>query len=157
MTGGSSILAITRSFPPQRRQTSMSIANTRLRRCAQVRDRCRSVADGSLDSTALPPAAGRRSWYETHLLYRAATINLLERVEFSSIDAHGDEVIGEREATKLPPLSEAFARVDTDADKMISKKEFAAAQRWQSPGRHRRPARTWSGFYVPSSYWSRPD
>jgi hypothetical protein len=35
------MLAITRSFPPQLRQTSMSMANTRLRRCAQVSARCR--------------------------------------------------------------------------------------------------------------------
>jgi hypothetical protein len=35
MTGGSSMLAMTLSFPPQRRHTSMSIAKTRLRRCAQ--------------------------------------------------------------------------------------------------------------------------
>jgi len=68
------MLAITRSFPPQRRQVSMStrwidakhqekapwrLANTRLRRCAQVSARCRSVADGSLGSTALPAAATR--------------------------------------------------------------------------------------------------
>jgi len=33
-TRGSSMLAITLSFPPQRRQTSISIANTRLRRSA---------------------------------------------------------------------------------------------------------------------------
>jgi hypothetical protein len=50
------VLAMTLSCPPQRRQVSMSIqaseatpkqANTRLSRCAQVRDRCRSVSDGS--------------------------------------------------------------------------------------------------------------
>jgi hypothetical protein len=41
------MLAITRSFPPQLRQTSMSMANTRLRRCAHVSARCRSVADAS--------------------------------------------------------------------------------------------------------------
>jgi hypothetical protein len=36
MTAGSSMLAITLSFPPQRAQASMSIPNTRFRRCAQV-------------------------------------------------------------------------------------------------------------------------
>jgi hypothetical protein len=34
-------------------------AKTRFRRCPQVSDRCRSTADGSLDSTALPAAAER--------------------------------------------------------------------------------------------------
>jgi hypothetical protein len=53
------MLAIARSFPPQRRQVSMSMANTRLRRGAQVRDRCRSAADGSADSTAWLAAATR--------------------------------------------------------------------------------------------------
>jgi hypothetical protein len=48
---------MTLSFPPQRRQTSMSMAKTRLRRWAQVSARCRSVANGSLDFTALPAAA----------------------------------------------------------------------------------------------------
>jgi hypothetical protein len=48
------MLTITLICPPQRRQTSMSIAKTRLRRSAQVIARCRSLADGSLDSTALP-------------------------------------------------------------------------------------------------------
>ena len=47
MTAGASMLAMTRSRPPQRRQVSMSMAKTRLRRCAQVRDRCQSVADAS--------------------------------------------------------------------------------------------------------------
>ena len=36
ITSGSSILAITFSRPPQRRQVSMSIANTRFRRCIHV-------------------------------------------------------------------------------------------------------------------------
>ena len=44
MTVGSSMLAITRSFPPHCRQVSMSMANTRLRRCAHDIARCRSVA-----------------------------------------------------------------------------------------------------------------
>jgi hypothetical protein len=50
--GGASMLAMTRSRPPQRWQVSISMANTRLRRCAQVRARCRSVADASPRSLA---------------------------------------------------------------------------------------------------------
>jgi hypothetical protein len=42
---------------PQRRQTSRSMAKTRLRRCAQVRARCRSVADASSLSLASLAAA----------------------------------------------------------------------------------------------------
>jgi Ca2+-binding EF-hand superfamily protein len=61
--------------------------------------------------------------------YRAAATNLLQDVDFSSLDADGDGVIGMDEATKLPPLAEAYDRVDTDADGLISKKELAAAQR----------------------------
>jgi hypothetical protein len=51
---GLAMLAMTRSRPPQRRQVSISMANTRLRRCAQVRARCRSVsvADASPRSLA---------------------------------------------------------------------------------------------------------
>ena len=37
MTSGSSMLAITRSFPPQRLQVSMSMAKTRFKRCAQLK------------------------------------------------------------------------------------------------------------------------
>jgi hypothetical protein len=60
------VLAMTLSFPPQRRQTSMSIqaseatpkvANTRLSRCAQVIARCRSLADGSPHSLVWLAAA----------------------------------------------------------------------------------------------------
>ena len=52
------MLAITLSCPPQRRQTSMSMANTRFRRCAQVIARCRSLADGAPHSLVwLAPAA----------------------------------------------------------------------------------------------------
>lgn len=61
--------------------------------------------------------------------YRAATTNLLEGVEFRSLDSDGDGVIGESEAKEMPPLAEAFARVDSDADRLISEKELAAAQR----------------------------
>ncbi len=61
--------------------------------------------------------------------YEAATTNLLANVEFSSLDTDGDGVIGENEAKKMPPLSEAFHRFDTDADKLISEEEFVTAQR----------------------------
>lgn len=61
--------------------------------------------------------------------YRAAATNLLQGVDFSTLDTDGDGVVGTAEATKLPPLAEAFHRVDTDADGLISKKELAAAQR----------------------------
>ena len=37
MTSGSVISAMTRSVPPQSGHTEMSISNTRLRRCAQVK------------------------------------------------------------------------------------------------------------------------
>lgn len=61
--------------------------------------------------------------------YRAATVNMLEGVEFASVDSDGDGVIGEDEAAEMPPLAEAFDRVDTDADGLISGEEFQAAQR----------------------------
>lgn len=61
--------------------------------------------------------------------YRAATTNLLEGLDFRSLDTDGDGVIGEEEAAEMPPLSEAFERVDTDADGLISGQELAAAQR----------------------------
>ena len=47
ITAGSSMLAITRSVPPHCRQVSMSMANTRLRRCAHDIARCRSLTDTS--------------------------------------------------------------------------------------------------------------
>src|SRR5690606_20785652 len=49
---GASMLAITRRRPPQRRHVSISMANTRLRRCAHVRARCRSVTEASPHSPA---------------------------------------------------------------------------------------------------------
>jgi hypothetical protein len=59
------MLAITRSCPPQLQQVSISIqasearrANTRLRRCAQVRDRCRSPAAASPHSIYADAARG---------------------------------------------------------------------------------------------------
>lgn len=61
--------------------------------------------------------------------YKAATINLLQDVDFSSLDTDGDGVIGAQEAQKMPALSESFDRVDSDADELISEKEFEAAQR----------------------------
>lgn len=61
--------------------------------------------------------------------YEAATTNLLADIDFRSLDSDGDGVIGQQEAESMPPLSEAFHRVDTDADDLISEKEFAIAQR----------------------------
>jgi Ca2+-binding EF-hand superfamily protein len=61
--------------------------------------------------------------------YEAATTNLLAGLNFAELDADGDGVIGEAEAKKMPPLSEAFHRVDSDADNLISEKEFVTAQR----------------------------
>ncbi len=61
--------------------------------------------------------------------YRAATTNLLEGVDFESLDSDGDGVIGKDEARHMPPLSETFDRADTDADGLISRQEFQAAQR----------------------------
>ena len=50
------MLAITRSVPPQRRQVSMAMANTRLSRCAQVIERCRWTS--VLAAGATPGAEG---------------------------------------------------------------------------------------------------
>lgn len=61
--------------------------------------------------------------------YEAASVNLFRDVNFASLDTDGDGVIGAAEAEKMPALSEAFDRVDSDADELISEKEFGAAQR----------------------------
>lgn len=61
--------------------------------------------------------------------YRAATTNLLEDVEFSSVDRDGDGVIGSAEADRMPVLSEAFDRVDSDGDGLITEEELTAASR----------------------------
>lgn len=56
MTSGSSILAITLSFPPQRAHRSISMPNTRFRRCAQLIATWRGVMGLSGSTgTALPP------------------------------------------------------------------------------------------------------
>jgi hypothetical protein len=47
MTAGCSMLAITRSLPLHCRQVSMSMAKTRLRRCAHDIARCRSLTEPS--------------------------------------------------------------------------------------------------------------
>lgn len=87
MTSGSSMFAITLSVPPHRKQRSISIAKTRLRRCAQViaRWRCTSVLSGGAVSPTVPdPATTRDSsalavaktpW----LLLRRLTLSLLDR------------------------------------------------------------------------------
>lgn len=61
--------------------------------------------------------------------YRAATVNLLEGLDFATLDRDGDGVIGTDEADRVPELRASFRRIDTDDDGLISKKEFAAAQR----------------------------
>ena len=69
ITAGSSMLAMTRSRPPHRRQISMSMANKRLRRWAQDIPRCRLVTVAWAHSvTAAPRVAGTicaRSGVET--------------------------------------------------------------------------------------------
>ena len=55
MTSGSSIKAMIRTAPPQARQVSMSIPNTRFRHCAHVTDARRSAGVGSSPS----PVAAR--------------------------------------------------------------------------------------------------
>lgn len=59
--------------------------------------------------------------------YKAATVNLLQGMDFASLDSDNDGVVSTEEAEKMPLLSEAYERLDTDADGMISQKEFAAA------------------------------
>jgi hypothetical protein len=63
MTSGSSMQATIRADPPQVGQISMSILNTRFRRCAQVIEARRSAAAGSSaccrDGLASPTPLGR--------------------------------------------------------------------------------------------------
>jgi hypothetical protein len=57
MSSGSSMFAITRSRPWQRPQVSISIANTRFRRCAQLIATCFGTAGASASCLApFPPA-----------------------------------------------------------------------------------------------------
>ena len=62
ITAGSSMQAITFTAPPHSLQVSMSMLNTRLRRCAQVIDARRSAGDGRSTTTLallpLPRFAG---------------------------------------------------------------------------------------------------
>ena len=58
MSAGCSMLAMTRSRPPQCRQVSMSMANTRWRRCAQVRFGEPSAAEAAPCGLAGLAAAG---------------------------------------------------------------------------------------------------
>jgi Ca2+-binding EF-hand superfamily protein len=60
--------------------------------------------------------------------YQAAQTNLLQTVDFASLDTDGDGVIGTEEANEAPPLAEAYELVDTDADGLISEDEYSAAQ-----------------------------
>jgi hypothetical protein len=61
-------------------------------------------------------------------LYQAL-VKLLQRMNFDSIKRDGDGVIGPKEASTVRVLSEAYDRVDTDNDGLISRKDYAAAQR----------------------------
>ena len=64
MTSGSSMLAITPSFPPQRAQSSISMPNTRFSRRTQLIAPCRGVgglatsAAGSYCGAAIPRCDG---------------------------------------------------------------------------------------------------
>jgi hypothetical protein len=49
------MLAMTSSFPPQPRQVSISIAKTRLSRCAQLIGACFATCGSSASATALRP------------------------------------------------------------------------------------------------------
>jgi len=59
MTAGCSMQAMTRSRPPHCRQVSMSMANTRARRCAQVRFGEQSAAEAAPCGLAWLAAAAR--------------------------------------------------------------------------------------------------
>ncbi|HKF95783.1 MAG TPA: hypothetical protein VKB96_14560 [Gammaproteobacteria bacterium] len=48
---------------------------------------------------------------------------------FESIDRDGDGFIGPKEVSAVKVLSEAYDRVDTDNDGLISRNDYAAAQR----------------------------
>jgi Ca2+-binding EF-hand superfamily protein len=61
--------------------------------------------------------------------YQAASVNLLQGMNFDDVDRDGDGVISSREANKVSVLSEMYKRVDTDADGLISRQEYGAAQR----------------------------
>ncbi len=61
--------------------------------------------------------------------FRAASVDLLQGIDFSSVDRDGDSVIDPGEAERVPALSEIFDRVDTDADGLVSRQEFEAARR----------------------------
>ena len=66
MTPGSSMQAITRSLPPHLGQVSMSIANTRFRRCIQVmgaRGLSSFGRSGSRLGTMCSEAEGQYSWW----------------------------------------------------------------------------------------------
>ena len=65
ITAGSSMLAMTRSRPPHRRQVSMSMANTRLRRWAQDIPWCRSMAAASLRHQPADKPAAQAALAET--------------------------------------------------------------------------------------------
>lgn len=70
MTAGASMLAMTRSRQPHCRQVSISIANTRLRRCAQLIASCRSVAAASPRSLAVAAPVLGTIWARSGLAGR---------------------------------------------------------------------------------------
>jgi cytochrome c biogenesis protein CcdA len=77
MSAGGSMLAMTRSRPPHCRQVSRSMANTRLRRCAQVRFGEPSAADVApcgLGGLAAPVLAQQQLPAAAHYAYLALYI-----------------------------------------------------------------------------------
>lgn len=61
--------------------------------------------------------------------YQAATVNLMQGLDFNSLDTDNDGVISEMEADQSPILSGSFDQLDINADGQISQQEFQAAQR----------------------------
>ncbi|HET8552408.1 MAG TPA: hypothetical protein VFM97_08050 [Gammaproteobacteria bacterium] len=67
--------------------------------------------------------------------FKAATLNLLGGVSFSSIDTDGDGAIsGDEAKANAPLLWQEFDRVDLNGDGQISKQEFQAFQRSRNNG-----------------------
>ena len=100
MSAGCSMQAMTRSRPPHCRQVSMSMANTRLRRCAQVIARCGLMVDGSWCS--LPAAArvlgttrdrsglagANTPWYRVRCARGFGTSAARRAIKSSGVDLH---------------------------------------------------------------------
>jgi len=99
MTAGCSMLAITRSFPPHCRQVSMSMANTRLRRCAHDIARCRSLTETAVRSADAARALGTISarsglagantpWYRVRCARGFGTSATRRAIKSSGVDLH---------------------------------------------------------------------